>query len=404
MSADSRSASDRDAWRAALSGMLLLVVGMGVGRFAYTPLLPGLREALDWPLSQAGDVASANYLGYVIGALAAAGIANRQRQYRWLAVAALASALTTAAGAVLDSNFGWLLLRAASGVASAFVLVLGTAIVSRRLLAAGRPALAAVYFGGVGVGIVFSVALIELGEAAALSVFGQWASLGGICVLFAIAALVLLGARQAGDSRAQDGPAPAPVDDSAPTLEAPRAATRAALVRLIIAYGLFGFGYVVTATFIVQMARDLPGARLAEPLSWLAVGLCAIPSTAFWQWLAGRTGTWRALRIAFLTEAVGVLLAGYGGGVLALAGGGALLGGTFVGITALGLAAARRIAPLRADQVMGWMTAAFGIGQWIGPAAAGRLAEASGSFALPSLLAAGLLGLGFLLLHVRGRR
>ena len=114
----------------------------------------------------------------------------------------------------------------------------------------------------------------------------------------------------------------------------------------------------------------------------LAVGLGAVPSTAFWQRVAARIGTWRALRVAFVTEAVGVLLAGYGAGVVAVAVGGLLLGGTFVGITALGLAAGRRIAPMRADRVIGWMTAAFGLGQWIGPAVAGRLAEASG-VALP---------------------
>src|SRR5690606_7614015 len=94
------------------------------------------------------------------------------------------------------------------------------------------------------------------------------------------------------------------------------AAPGRALTRLITAYGLFGFGYVVTATFLGGMARGLPDARIAEPIAWLAVGLFAIPSTAFWQWVAARTGIWRALRIAFAAEAVGVVLAGYGTGTL----------------------------------------------------------------------------------------
>src|SRR5690606_37973068 len=102
-----------------------MVVAMGIGRFAYTPLLPGLREALGWSLAQAGDVASANYFGYVVGALVAATIAGVSRQRRWLVAGALGSALTTGAGVAVASGHGWLALRAASGVASAFVLVLG---------------------------------------------------------------------------------------------------------------------------------------------------------------------------------------------------------------------------------------------------------------------------------------
>ncbi|MFA7504013.1 MAG: YbfB/YjiJ family MFS transporter [Burkholderiaceae bacterium] len=419
-----RDAHAGEARKVALAGMLLMIVAMGIGRFAYTPLLPGLREALGWSLAQAGDVASANYFGYVVGALVAATIAAAAPQRRWLVLGAIASALTTGAGVAVVSGYGWLLLRAGSGVASAFVLVLGTAIVTRRLLSLGRPGLIALHFAGVGIGILFTVLLVELARIGGLSVFGQWAMLGIACAACTIPALVLLlgdagaaadtgmapvGAKPGGATAATSTDAAAVATGSAVASAASVAETRAAvpvaiaprwlLGRLITAYGLFGFGYVVTATFIVEMARGLPDARLAEPLAWLAVGLCAIPSTAFWQWVAARLGTWRALRIAFATEAVGVLLAGYGTGALALAVGGGLLGGTFVGITAIGLAAGRRIAPARVDRVIGWMTAAFGLGQWIGPAVAGRLAEASGGFGLPSLVAAGLLAIGVALLR-----
>lgn len=395
-----------EATRVAFAGMLLMIVGMGIGRFAYTPLLPGLREALGWSLAQAGDVASANYFGYVAGALAAATIASRSLQRRWLVAGAIGSVLTTAAGAAVLSGYGWLALRAGSGLASAFILVLGTSMVSRRLLVLGRPGLIALHFAGVGIGIVLSVLLIEAARVAGLSVFGQWALLGIACVVCTIPALIMLFGAKGGTSARVAGmdahATPAAVAGGTPAGQASPTAGRL-LGRLIVAYGLFGFGYVVTATFIVEMARGLPDARIAEPLAWLAVGLCAMPSTAFWQWVAARLGTWRALRIAFATEAVGVLLAGYGGGVVALVVGGGLLGGTFVGITAIGLAAGRRIAPERADRVMGWMTAAFGLGQWVGPAVAGRLAEASGGFGLPSMVAAGLLVIGYALLRDRGQ-
>jgi len=397
------TAAAGEATRVACAGLLLMVVAMGIGRFAYTPLLPGLREALGWSLAQAGDVASANYFGYVVGALVAATIAGVSRQRRWLVAGALGSALTTGAGVAVASGHGWLALRAASGVASAFVLVLGTAIVTRRLLALGRPRLLAVHFAGVGIGILFTVALVEGARAAGLSVFGEWAALGVASTACAVPALAMLRRREGAGGTAPAAGAPAaPAAGVARAAVARGVAPAAAprlLARLIAAYGLFGFGYVVTATFIVEMARGLPEARIAEPLAWIAVGLGALPSTALWQGVAARIGTWRAMRIAFATEAAGVLLAGYGSGVLAVGAGGLLLGGTFVGITAMGLSAGRRIAPARADRVIGWMTAAFGLGQWIGPAVAGRLAEASGGFGPASLLAAALLAVGFLLLR-----
>ena len=379
--------------KVAVAGMLTLAAAMGIGRFAYTPLLPPLRETLGWSLAAAGDVASANFLGYLVGALIAAPLAQRGSRTRWLLVGMVGSAVTTCLGAFVDGLAGWLLIRLLSGVASAFCLVLGTATVVEALVARHRPGLAALHFAGVGGGIVLSVVVIEAVAAAGGSVHASWAALG----LVAAAALAWSGAvllRAAAVSGTPHGP----VDPaSAP------AAARGPLLRLIVAYGLFGFGYVVTATFIVAMARRLGEATLLEPATWAVVGLLAAPSVAFWQHLSRRIGIFAALRVAFAIEAAGVLLAGYGSGAWALLLGGALLGATFMGITAQGLGAAREIAGRHPGRVLGWMTAAFGLGQWLGPAVAGRLAEYSGGFGLPSRVAAILLVLGLLLLRAPAR-
>jgi hypothetical protein len=280
------------------------------------------------------------------------------------------------------------LVRLLSGIASAFCLVLGTASVVEALVDRQRPGLAALHFAGVGVGIVLSVLVIEVLRQGGGSVHAMWGGLGLVSALamaWSWSVLRRLQSAHAGDV------------SQASSVHPPLA--RAALARLVVAYGLFGFGYVVTATFIVAIARRLEHAVLLEPLTWIVVGLLAAPSVAFWQHLARRSGIFTALRFAFAVEACGVLLAGYGEGALALLVGGGLLGGTFMGITALGLSAARGIAGRHPGRVLGWMTAAFGLGQLLGPAVAGRLAEVSGGFGAPSLLAALLLGLGLLLLR-----
>ena len=388
--------SDRNepsALAVALAGTLLLTAAMGIGRFAYTPLLPPLREALGWSLAAAGDVASANFLGYLLGALLAAPLAQRGSRARWLLAGMLGSALTTTLGGVVDGLGAWLLVRLLSGVASAFCLVLGTATVVEALVDRKRPGLVALHFAGVGLGIMLSVAVIELLRVAAGSVHAMWAGLGLVSALALTWSWSVL--RRLRPHATGSGAAP-PASPHPPL-------ARAALARLIVAYGLFGFGYVVTATFIVAMARGLAHAALLEPLTWVVVGLLAAPSVALWQHLARRSGIFTALRVAFAVEACGVLLAGYGEGAFALLVGGGLLGGTFMGITALGLSAARDIAGRHPGRVLGWMTAAFGLGQLLGPAVAGRLAESTGGFGAPSLLAAVLLVGGLLLLRAPER-
>src|SRR3546814_18154162 len=77
-------------------------------------------------------------------------------------------------------------------------------------------------------------------------------------------------------------------------------------MKLIVAYGLFGFGYVITATFISAMVREAPALRGIESSVWLAVGVAAIPSVALWSRIARHIGQERALALACGVEAVGV--------------------------------------------------------------------------------------------------
>jgi predicted MFS family arabinose efflux permease len=160
------------------------------------------------------------------------------------------------------------------------------------------------------------------------------------------------------------------------------------LVALAAAYGLFGFGYVVTATFLVAIVRDTAEVRPLEPLVWLTVGLAAAPSVALWDRVGARLGVHRAFALACVVEAVGVaasVLWVAAPGVLLAA---AFLGGTFMGITALGLLGAKLLSRGDPRRTLGLMTAAFGLGQIVGPTFAGVAYDLNGSFAAPSIVAA----------------
>ena len=365
----------------------MIAAAIGIGRFAYTPLLPGMQEALAWTVAQAGDVASANYLGYLLGAMVASWLVRHSHRHSVLFAGMVFSGLTTIAGAWISSYTVWLTLRFFSGIASAICLVIGTAILVEVFVRHSHSKLSPLYFSGVAFGIIASVLIIETVRHFAYSVFVQWGVLGFVSFLMlAVAWVVLRRLRTEKDSFS-----------SSITTETAQP-SNGHLQRLIVAYGFFGFGYVVTATFIVAIARQFENAAVLEPLTWIVVGVVGGPSLFFWHYLSTRIGVFTALRIAFGIEAAGVLLAGIASNAFSVVVGGALLGGTFMGITAMGLSAARHIAKSNQDRAIAWMTMSFGLGQLLGPAVAGRMAEMTASFIAPSALAAFLLIMGIFLI------
>ena len=145
----------------AIGGLVALAAAMGIGRFVYTPILPLMVEALDLTRAQAGFIASANFAGYLAGALLAATTLITGSRRTWLLSGLAVSALSTGAMAFFSSMTAFVLLRFIGGAASAFVLVFSLALVLDRLSLVGRANLSAVHFGGVGVGIAASALLVS---------------------------------------------------------------------------------------------------------------------------------------------------------------------------------------------------------------------------------------------------
>jgi predicted MFS family arabinose efflux permease len=365
---------ERSPHRYALAGMAALTVAMGIGRFVYTPLLPGMMEELHLSASAAGFIASANYAGYLVGAVAAMGRWGGGRERLVVFAALAANAFLAALMGIGTGVAGFAAIRFAAGVASAFVLVFLTAVVFGRLAAAGREDLQAWHFGGVGLGIAISSLMTGALHLAGASWAAGWYWSGALSLagMLATAALVRN----------------APFAPAAAAAPEPRLAWNAPLARTVLAYGLFGFGYVITATFLVAIVRQGHGGRLFESAVWLVTGLIGVPSVFFWQRLVPRFGAMAIFAAASVAEAVGVLASVTLGGVAGPLLGGMLLGGTFIALTAIGLQAARRLAAAAARRAIAAMTVAFGLGQILGPIAAGGLADRTGSFLAPSLLAA----------------
>ena len=360
----------------ALGGLVALAVAIGIGRFVYTPILPFMAENLGLTPADGGLVASANFLGHLVGALAAARARMPGGRRPWLLGALALSAATTAAMGLTAAMPAFIVLRFAGGVASAVVIVLATALVLDWLAATGRPGLSWMPFAGVGAGIAVSAVLVSGIAAKGVEWNTLWLASGALAVLGLAACTRLV------------SEAPNPERASPPS--GPRATGRG-LPALITAYGLFGFGYVITATFISQMVRTTPEVAVLEGVVWLIVGLAAAPSVALWVWLDQRLGNCTALALACLVEGVGIAASVFETSAAAVLMAAAVLGATFMGITALGLIAARRLSAGDPTRIVGLATASFGLGQMIGPTYAGYAYRIGDSFQVPSLTAAAAL-------------
>ena len=357
----------------ALGGLIAIAAALGIGRFVYTPILPVMVEALGLSRSQAGLIASANFLGYLIGALFAAMPRLSGPRRLWLIGSLAASAATTAGMGLSQSLAALLVLRFVGGAASAFVLIFASTIVLERLAQLGRNELSALHFAGVGAGIAVSAALV-----AGLLELGQgwqslWLASGALSFVAVVAAAALLPTL------------PSPAMQTAATASA---VADASLRRLIAAYGLFGFGYIITATFLVAIVRSTPAIQAQEPVIWIVFGIAAAPSVAFWTLLASRFGIQAAFAMACIVEALGVLASVAWPSVLGVFLAAILVGGTFMGLTALGLMGARVRAVGDPRRVLALMTGAFGLGQIVGPLFAGIASDRLGSFTAPSIVAA----------------
>lgn len=377
--------------RLAVSGLIALAVAMGVGRFAFTPLLPLMQADAGVTLTEGSWLAFANYLGYLTGALATLWL--RFAPHLMVRAGLVATGVLTLAAGLVHGFPAWWALRFLSGVASAWVLVFASSLVLERLVAAGAPRLFGFVFSGVGAGIAVTGVVCLALSSAGLDSAGIW-------IAFGLASLV---------AGAVCWPAfgpPATTSIAGVRADAVRGRPwgRAAWT-LIAAYGLYGFGYIIPGTFMPVIARDLLGSAFASGWFWPIFGAAGFAGTL----LVGRVADQRlhvALIACFFVEALGVIIPVLVDNAAGLTLGSILLGFAFVAITLLTLRKARLLAAATgadAAPLMGALTAAFGLGQLAGPPFAGYFVLWYGGFGPALAIAALGLASGGVALWIMGR-
>ncbi len=359
-------------WTIALAGMVSLGVAMGIGRFAFTPLLPMMLNDGVIDLPAASWLASANYVGYLVGALLC-----MLQPWLWARFPRLPSlaftqlvrggllttGVLTVAMAVSDMS-AWPLLRFLAGVTSGVVFVFTSGWCLSQLARLGFPSMGGYIYMGPGAGIVLS------GLFASGMVAWQWTAATG-WLIFGLLAFALTALVWRHLSGSEDRLLPL-----APRLEKVAEATSVAasvghgsleIFLLTVAYGIAGFGYIITATFLPVIARAaLPSSHWLD-LFWPLFGVGVMTGA----WLATRIrpgGDFRWMLFGgYLIQALGIGISLCSPSLLGFALGSLLLGLPFTANTFFALQEVRRLRPTAAASFMGLLTATYGVGQIVGP-------------------------------------
>ena len=362
----------------ALCGLLALAVAMGVGRFAFTPLLPMMQDDAGLSVAAGGWLASANYAGYLLGALSAMRLTLRPS--RIIRTSLIAIVVATLLMGFTDSFAAWVALRTVAGIASAWALIFVSALCLQRLAPLRRPLLSAMVFAGVGFGIALTgfacLVLMRLEVRSARA----WLVLGVLSlVLTAVVWRTFSSTPQSG-VRVPD---------------APRDKLRWSgdSVRMVLCYGAFGFGYIIPATFLPAMAKQIIHDPAVFGWSWPIFGLAAFSSTLAVAVLQRRIRNRPLWGASELIMALGVVVPVLWPGIAGIMLSALLVGGTLVVITMVGIQEAREVGGPEASQLIAAMTAAFATGQIAGPLVVSYLARAQNGIAIALLGAGTLLGM-----------
>ncbi len=401
-------------WAIALTCALALATAMGIGRFAFTPLLPMMLADGVTDLPGASFLASANYAGYLVGALLCTFQPFIWSRFKalpdvaattWLRGGLVGTCLLTL-GMALQLPTLWPWLRFAAGVASAFVFVFTSGWCLARLAERNASNLGGLMFTGPGVGIAASGLLASGMVALQWKAAAGWLIFGVLaCVLTAITwrtfakNLVIHSGIHPGTKLAAT---PVKTDGLKPNAHAlPNAVSRWQMFWLAVAYGLDGLGYIVTATFLPVIARQvMPGSAWLD-LFWPLFGVAVVAGALISTRISLKGDLRYLLAASYLMQAIGVIMTVWLPTPLGFALGSLLLGLPFTAITFFAMQEVRRLVPHNVAGYTGLITAVYGLGQIAGPPLAAMLLSRSATvgqgFNLALEIAASSLVLGALM-------
>jgi MFS family permease len=338
-------------WTTVARTAAALAAGMGIGRFVYTPILPLMHTQAGLSSSLGASLATANFIGYLAGALLGIAAPAVVRSAVALRGSLAVLVATLACMPVTRDGTAWFVLRLVAGSASALIFVIAVSGMLARLRAHAQH-LVGWAFGGVGAGIALSGLLVVVVQTVSGWQAAWWTCAALAAVLAAVA-----------------WPLTPPPELSEPAVRAERPRTHRWFLALLTSYTFEGIGYIIAGTFLVAALRQSAGGGLGSG-AWIVVGLAALPSCALWTRLAHRWSRPALLLTALTVQAVGIALPALLGGAAAALVSAVLFGATFMGVSTMALSIGTH---LQVPRAVALLTAGYSVGQILGPLLAAPL-------------------------------
>lgn len=373
--------SANKAYKQLLLGMLSLFIVMAIGRFSYTPILPFMQKATHLTNENAGLLATVNYLGYLIGAMIPTFLIIKSKVVD-LKIYLLINIISVLLMGVTQGFLVWNILRFIAGITSGTVFVLASNVVLESLNKGGKSHLSGFLYSGVGIGIFTSSIFIQI-----YTDYNTWAS---TWIILGIASLILGFIVIFFMKEIKE---PVNLEQKTIHINDQNSAlyTKWFMVCFSIAYLLEGAGYIVTGTFLVAIVESIPDLKEYAALSWMFVGMAAIPSCVLWSILGNKIGFIKAIYLAFILQIIGVILPVFSHNIIALIISSCLFGGTFLGLTTLFMSRGQLMSAVSGRNLVALLTFIYSLGQVVAPYFAGILIGSSNNYNGALIFASSLL-------------
>ncbi|WQC56601.1 YbfB/YjiJ family MFS transporter [Staphylococcus pseudintermedius] len=367
-------------------GMIALFIVIALGRFAYTPILPFMQLDTGLDNKSVGLLATFNYLGYLIGAMLPIFYIMKNKVFD-LKCYLLLNVATMLLFGVTDHFVIWSLLRLLNGISSGAVFVLASNIVLEALHLARREGIAGLLYSAVGLGL-FSSSLFIFLYTDVTHWRETWIWLGSAAFILTLIIIICL----------RENPIlPEPASHKAHGPENVIRYSKKFYIPFAIAYFCEGAGYIITGTFLVAIVKTMPTLSEYAALSWMFVGLGAIPATVLWSMIGQRIGICLSVILAFLLQIVAVLMPIFTVNAFAIALSSMIFGATFLGLTTLFMSKSHQITfETKGNNLVAVMTLIYSVGQMIAPYISGILIERTHSYNDALIFATAILVVGIL--------
>lgn len=354
-----------------IAGICSTLIAIGFGRFIYTPILPNMQNDLNLGSTTMGIISSYNYFGYLVGSIIP--IIWKFRNFKnIIVVSSICSVITIyLMGFTTDLKI-FIALRFLCGISSAFGFVFTISLMFNLFNDLKNKTLQLYHFCGIGLGIVVGTITIWVTSTSDFFWNHQWMIIGFMGILLCIP-IILYTPKQTFLI----------IDKSAPsenkfTLD---------FFSITFGYFFFGVGYIIFGTFISAIAKDLFEISSYQYLSWIIVGIFAIPSVLIWDWVSKKIGTDFLLFFSCLTVALGVSILFFNNNLNYF-----LISCIFYGLgvpgsVALVLVEGKKRFIGNVNISVAIMTTAFSVGQILGPFVSGILIDSKGDYDSSILLA-----------------